>query len=247
MALDTLDFTVMIAIAVAMIAYFAKNKIFGGDGTSAGFTASVGGETSRNLVETLQKNGKNTVVFFGSQTGTAEDYASKLAKELSSKFNLKVLIADLADYDYENFADVGDDILVFFLAATYGEGEPTDNAVDFFEFIDNEADNLSSLRYSVFGLEELGAERFAEYGEGDDGNGTMDEDFLAWKDSVFESLKNNLNFEEHEAVYQPNIELTEIEEMPLDDPHVSNGEPMKKEVMKLLDLTRFKIDIKKMF
>ncbi|KAK7675871.1 hypothetical protein QCA50_021190, partial [Cerrena zonata] len=266
MALDTLDFTVMIAIAVAMIAYFAKNKIFGGDGTSAGFTASVGGETSRNLVETLQKNGKNTIVFFGSQTGTAEDYASKLAKELSSKFNLKVLIADLADYDYEHFADVGDDILVFFLAATYGEGEPTDNAVDFFEFIDNEADNLSSLRYSVFGLgnstyefynamgkkintrlEELGAERFAEYGEGDDGNGTMDEDFLAWKDTVFESLKNNLNFEEHEAVYQPNIELTEIEEMPLDDPHVSNGEPMKKEVMKLLDLTRFKIDIKKMF
>ncbi|ODV70052.1 hypothetical protein HYPBUDRAFT_155018 [Hyphopichia burtonii NRRL Y-1933] len=262
MALDTLDFTVMIAIAVAMIAYFAKNKIFGGDGTSAGFTASVGGETSRNLVETLQKNGKNTIVFFGSQTGTAEDYASKLAKELSSKFNLKVLIADLADYDYENFADVGDDILVFFLAATYGEGEPTDNAVDFFEFIDNEADNLSSLRYSVFGLgnstyefynamgkkintrlEELGAERFAEYGEGDDGNGTMDEDFLAWKDSVFESLKNNLNFEEHEAVYQPNIELTEIEEMPLDDPHVSNGEPSKAYVTKAnTDLTRGPFD-----
>lgn len=244
MALDTLDYSVIAALAIAVVAYLAKDKIFSSDeGQSAGFVANVGGGSSRNLIEVLKKNKKNCAIFYGSQTGTAEDYASKLSRELGSKFGLKTMTIDFADYDFENFGEILPDVLCFFLMASYGEGEPTDNAIEFFSFLDNEADTLSTLRFSVFGLgnstydmynavgkrldekfEELGAERFAPYGEGDDGVGTMDEDFLAWKDSVTDSLKNNLNFEEHEAVYQPSLKLIESSVVPT-DARVSHGEP----------------------
>lgn len=262
MALDTLDYSVMVALALAMLVYFGKTKLFPPSDNMAGFVASSGdSETSRNLVETLKNNKKNTVVLYGSQTGTAEDYASKLSKELSSKFGLKVLTGDLADYDYDTLADIDNDVLVFFLIATYGEGEPTDNAVDFFDFLDNDADTLSNLKFAVFGLgnntyeffnamgrkvntrlEELGAERFAEYGEGDDGVGTMDEDYLSWKDAVIDSLKNNLNFEERDSVYEPVLQLTDSDFLTADDDSVSNGEPSKAYLKPGQDLTKGPFD-----
>ena len=157
------------------------------------------------------------------------------------------MVADFADYDFDNFGDITDDILVFFIVATYGEGEPTDNADEFHTWLTDEADTLSTLRFTVFGLgnstyefynaigrkfdqllEEKGGERFAEYGEGDDGTGTLDEDFLSWKDGVFDSLKNNLNYEEKELKYEPNVKLTERDDLTVDDSNVSLGEPNKK-------------------
>lgn len=195
----------------------------------------------------MKKNNKNTLLLFGSQTGTAEDYANKLSRELHSRFGLNTMVADFADYDFDNFGDITDDILVFFIVATYGEGEPTDNADEFHTWLTDEADTLSTLRFTVFGLgnstyefynaigrkfdqllEEKGGERFAEYGEGDDGTGTLDEDFLSWKDGVFDSLKNNLNYEEKELKYEPNVKLTERDDLTVDDSHVSLGEPNKK-------------------
>lgn len=262
MALDTLDYSVMVALALAILAYFGKDKIWSGDdGTSAGFVANMSNSGhSRNLIETLSKNNKNCIIFYGSQTGTAEDYASKLSKELGSKFGLKAMTVDFADYDFDNFAEISEDVLCFFLMATYGEGEPTDNSIEFFEYLDNEADSLSSLRFSVFGLgnstyefynaigkktndrlEELGAERFCPYGEGDDGLGSMDEDFLSWKDLVIDSLKNNLNFEEHEAVYEPSLQLLESTSS-VNDAGVSHGEPNSSYVTNSTDLTKGPFD-----
>lgn len=262
MALDTLDYSVMVALALAILVYFGKDKIWpGDDGTSAGFVANVSaGGHSRDLIETLNKNNKNCIIFYGSQTGTAEDYASKLSKELGSRFGLKPMTVDFADYDFDNFAEISEDVLCFFLMATYGEGEPTDNAIEFFNFLDNEADTLSTLRFSVFGLgnstyefynaigkktnerlQELGAERLSAYGEGDDGLGTMDEDFLSWKDLVIDSLKNNLNFEEHEAVYQPSLNLIESVHS-IDDAVVSHGEPNSAYVSNSVDLSKGPFD-----
>ncbi|CAK7901038.1 NADPH--cytochrome P450 reductase [[Candida] anglica] len=245
MAVDTLDYAVMVALAVALIAYFGKDKIFGsGDGVDAGFVAGAHSGKSRNLVEVLETTNKKCVVFYGSQTGTAEDYSSKLSKELKSRFGLSTMTADLADYDFDNLNEIPSDTLFFFLLATYGEGEPTDNAIEFIEFLDNEAETLSNIKYSVFGLgnstyeffnaigkkvderlQELGGDRFVEYGEGDDGKGSMDEDYLAWKEVVLDSLKNKLDIEEHELTYEPGLELTEEDLMSASDVDVSQGEP----------------------
>lgn len=260
MALDTLDFAVIAGLALAVAFYFGKDFIFGSDNaTSAGFVAG-GDENDRDLGATLKKNKKNAVVFFGSQTGTAEDYATKLAKELHSKFGLSVLIADMADYDYENFQDLNPDYLYFFLVATYGEGEPTDNAVEFFNWLDGDADQISNVKYTVFGLgnstyefynamgaklnerfEALGAERISPYGQGDDGVGTMDEDFLSWKEECFDSLKNNLDLEEREVEYEPSFKLIE-EDILATSEGVSNGEPNKAYVDMKKDLTKGPFD-----
>ncbi|CAX42180.1 NADPH-dependent cytochrome P450 reductase, putative [Candida dubliniensis CD36] len=247
MALDKLDLYVIVTLVLAVAAYFAKNQ-FLTKPQDTGFLSNEGtGGNSRNILETLKKNNKNTLLLFGSQTGTAEDYANKLSRELHSRFGLSTMVADFADYDFDNFGDISNDILVFFIVATYGEGEPTDNADEFHTWLTDEADTLSTLRFTVFGLgnstyefynaigrkfdqllEEKGGERFAEYGEGDDGTGTLDEDFLSWKDGVFDSLKNNLNYEEKELKYEPNVKLTERDDLTVDDSNVSLGEPNKK-------------------
>ncbi|ODV80635.1 uncharacterized protein CANTADRAFT_48366 [Suhomyces tanzawaensis NRRL Y-17324] len=259
MALNTLDYSVLLALAIAVVAYYAKSHFFANDVGSTGFLPTDAG-SSRNIVSTVKDNNKNAIVFYGSQTGTAEDYASKLLKELSSKFGLKTMTVDFADYDFDNFDELDPDVLCFFLMATYGEGEPTDNANDFIAWLDDEADTLSNLKYTVFGLgnstyefynaigkkidqklEEKGGERFAEYGEGDDGVGTMDEDYFTWKDKLIDSLKNNLNFEEHEMKYEPSLELSESY-LTVDDPSVSLGEPNTKYVLGTSDLTKGPFD-----
>ena len=41
-------------------------------------------------------------------------------------------------------------------------------------------------------------------------------------------MKNNLNYEEKELKYEPNVKLTERDDLTVDDSHVSLGEPNKK-------------------
>lgn len=194
------------------------------------------------------------MVFYGSQTGTAEDYASRLAKEGKSRFGLETMVADLEDYDYENLDSFPEDKIAMFVLATYGEGEPTDNAVDFYEFINGEDVSfanggdppLGNLKFVAFGLgnntyehynsmvrnvtkalEKLGATKIGAAGEGDDGAGTMEEDFLAWKDPMWTDLAEKMGLEEREAVYEPVFGITEREGLTKDSPEVYLGEPNK--------------------
>ncbi|KAF2816365.1 uncharacterized protein BDZ99DRAFT_458243 [Mytilinidion resinicola] len=259
--LDTLDIVVLAALLIGTIAYFTKGTYWAVYGDPYGNVAVPNGAAksgkSRNIVEKLDESGKNCVVFYGSQTGTAEDYASRLAKEGHSRFGLSTMVADLEDYDYENLDQFPEDKLAVFVLATYGEGEPTDNAVEFYEFISAEdvsfsegvsAEDkpLSSLKYVTFGLgnntyehynsmvrnvdkalTRLGATRFGTAGEGDDGAGTMEEDFLAWKEPMWVAVCEKMGLEEREAVYEPVFEITEKPDMDADEDEVYLGEPNK--------------------
>ncbi|KAK6202146.1 hypothetical protein LQW54_009015 [Pestalotiopsis sp. IQ-011] len=256
--LDTLDLVVLSIILVGTVAYFTKGKFWGvtKDPYASSFAngnALKAGKT-RNIIEKLEETGKNCVVFYGSQTGTAEDYASRLAKEGKSRFGLDTMVADLEDYDYENLDSVPEDKVVMFVLATYGEGEPTDNAVDFYEFITGEDVSFSeandtplgNLKYVAFGLgnntyehynsmvrnvnkalEKLGAHRIGEAGEGDDGAGTMEEDFLAWKEPMWAALAKTLGLEEREAQYEPIFGIVEREGLTKNSSEVYVGEPNK--------------------
>lgn len=120
MALDKLDLYVIVTLVLAVAAYFAKNQ-FLTKPQDTGFLSNEGtGGNSRNILETLKKNNKNTLLLFGSQTGTAEDYANKLSRELHSRFGLSTMVADFADYDFDNFGDISNDILVFSLLLLTG-------------------------------------------------------------------------------------------------------------------------------
>ena len=91
-------------------------------------------------------------IFFGSQSGTAEGFAFDMEKE-GKQFGFSAKAIDLEDYDPE---DLQNEELVIFLVATYGEGEPTDNAQEFYNWLsedsDRTEDELSNLQFAVFGL-----------------------------------------------------------------------------------------------
>ncbi|KAJ4300316.1 hypothetical protein N0V88_002989 [Collariella sp. IMI 366227] len=256
--LDTLDIIVLVAALLGTVAYLTKGKYWAvaKDPYASSFSGLNGAKAgkTRNIVEKMEESGKNCVVFYGSQTGTAEDYASRLAKEGKSRFGLETMVADLEDYDFDNLDTVPTDKVFMFVLATYGEGEPTDNAVDFYEFITGESpsftlDNdppLGNLTYVAFGLgnntyehynsmvrnvnkalQKMGAHRIGEAGEGDDGAGTMEEDFLAWKDPMWKALAEKMGLEEREAVYEPVFSIADREGLTNDAPEVYLGEPNK--------------------
>ncbi len=256
--LDTLDLIVLAVVLVGTVAYFTKGKFWAitKDPYASSFSAANGAKKgkSRNILERLEESGKNCIIFYGSQTGTAEDYASRLAKEGKSRFGLETMVADLEEFDFDNLDAIPSDKLVMFVLATYGEGEPTDNAVEFYEFITSDSpsfslDNetpLGNLNYVAFGLgnntyehynsmvrnvdkalQKLGANRIGESGEGDDGAGTMEEDFLAWKDPMWMSLADKMGLEEREAVYEPIFGISDRDTLTRDDAEVYLGEPNK--------------------
>ncbi|KJZ77920.1 NADPH--cytochrome P450 reductase [Hirsutella minnesotensis 3608] len=256
--LDTLDLVVLAAILLGTVAYFTKGTYWGvvKDPYANAFANANGAKAgrTRNIVEKMDESGKNCVIFYGSQTGTAEDYASRLAKEGKSRFGLETMVADLEEYDFENLDVFPSDKIVMFILATYGEGEPTDNAVEFYEFISGEDVSFSegqdpalgNLNYVTFGLgnntyehynsmvrnvdkalQKLGAHRIGDAGEGDDGAGTMEEDFLAWKDPMWAALASKMGLEEREAVYEPTFDIVDRDNLTRDSVEVYLGEPNK--------------------
>ncbi|KAJ3359958.1 hypothetical protein GGF32_008861 [Allomyces javanicus] len=167
---------------------------------------------SRSLAAKFEQDGKDMVVLYGSQTGTAEDYAGRLVKD-AAKYGLHALALDPEDIDIEELSKVPATKLVIFVVATYGEGEPTDNAVALHEFLSQQVEEyrdaapdlkpLRNLHYAVFGLGNktyelfnamarnidkwctaLGATRVGPCGEGDD-DANMEEDFANWRDAVW--------------------------------------------------------------
>lgn len=92
-------------------------------------------------------NINQAVLFYGSQTGTAEDLATRFAKELADTYGVGTLVCDPEDYDMQELKTKWPSaqdleleekkLVVMFFMATYGEGEPTDNAVEFYDWIMN--------------------------------------------------------------------------------------------------------------
>ncbi|RTE77564.1 hypothetical protein BHE90_007938 [Fusarium euwallaceae] len=207
-------------------------------------------ENTRDIIDTMSKTGKNCVVFYGSQSGNAEDYAARLAQEGKSRYGLETMVADLEEYDYDNLDMFPQGSVAIFVLATYGEGEPTDNAVDFHRSITDatfsEGRNLplDNLRYIIFGLgnstyehynlmgrsvnkmlEDLGAQRIGPAGEGDDGTGTLEEAFIAWKDEMWAALANHMGLHQREAIYEPIFDIVKDPGLTSVSPEAYTGEP----------------------
>ncbi|KAF2073437.1 hypothetical protein CYY_005254 [Polysphondylium violaceum] len=156
-----------------------------------------------------EKNGIK--IFFGTQTRTAEDFSHILEKE-SKKIGIPCEVADLEGYDPE---ELKDESFVMFLVATHGEGDPTDNAKEFYLWLTSEdrVADLNGLPFTVFGLgnktyehynsvarvmdkrlEDIGGKRVFERGEGDD-DATLEEDFNHWKKKMWPVVCEYLGYE----------------------------------------------------
>ncbi|MDE0826705.1 MAG: flavodoxin domain-containing protein [Akkermansiaceae bacterium] len=93
--------------------------------------------------------GHAVTILWGSQTGTAEGVAKKMAKKLSAEGHVPTVV-DMAEFECEGLSALTH---VLIITSTYGEGEPPDNAADLYEaLMGDAAPELKGLEYSVFAL-----------------------------------------------------------------------------------------------
>lgn len=176
---------------------------------------------SRYFLKRKQSKKYSVLVLYGSQSGTAEDFAHDLARTLQRSFSSSILIelkcAGLVKEFQERLCSFD---FIFILTATYGEGEPPLNAIAFHDFL---LASLSSpkqpgslffkkTKFAVFGLgdssytyfnafgkfcdrtcHKLGAERFLPIGLGDDYEENTREEYLDWKKELLDKLSHSIN------------------------------------------------------
>jgi sulfite reductase (NADPH) flavoprotein alpha-component len=100
------------------------------------------------------------LILFGSQTGTAQSLAKRLAREaISLGFNARVAdAAEHATVDWKNERSL------LIITSTYGEGDMPDNAQSFWSWLQTDSD-LAHLRFSVLALGDTSYAEFCAAGK----------------------------------------------------------------------------------
>lgn len=106
--------------------------------------------------------GRSLAILYGTETGNSRDLAKTLASA-ASEFGLTPRLSDLSDYKVRQLKDEED---ILFVVSTYGEGDPPQPSVGFFEFIEGpRAPRLEGVRFSVLALGDSTYEKYCEAGK----------------------------------------------------------------------------------
>ncbi|KAL6777167.1 NCR2 [Auxenochlorella protothecoides x Auxenochlorella symbiontica] len=173
--------------------------------------AANGVKTGSHVEEELPAD--RVLILYGTQTGTAERFAKSLRFQLEARYggSGKKFVA-LDTEGYPAAKHLHHESCVLLLMATYGDGEPTDSAAEFYDWAVEAAESgddpelLKSVTYGVFGLgnrqyehfcavgqrlhgvmADLGATPLLDPGLGDDDD-DIDDDFDEWTLALFAAL-----------------------------------------------------------
>ena len=106
--------------------------------------------------------GRTLTILYGTETGNSRELAKATAAAAGER-GLVPKLYDMADYKVRQLKDEQD---LLFVVSTYGEGDPPQPAVGFFEFLEGpRAPRLESLRYSVLALGDSTYEKYCEAGK----------------------------------------------------------------------------------
>lgn len=144
--------------------------------------------------------GKPMAIYYGSNTGTCEALANRLASD-AANHGFRADVVDTLDAARENLPT---DKPVVIVTASY-EGQPADNAAHFVNWVGTlKEKELENVSYAVFGcghrdwsktfhripkyldktLEERGATKLVQWGSTDAASGDIFTDFETWEDQV---------------------------------------------------------------
>jgi sulfite reductase (NADPH) flavoprotein alpha-component len=136
-------------------------------------------------------------VLFGSQSGNAESIAKRLAKE-AKKQGYDATISAL---EKATPAALAQEKCALIVTSTWGEGDPPDNAVQFWEQLKAENDlKLAGLNYSVLALGDTNYQHFCGFGK------TLDSRLEALgAKRILDRVDCNVDFEAGAARWQTGI------------------------------------------
>lgn len=192
------DFYVHAKLRNDMSATQFEQKIRSGVATPVKSHQTVDASNLKDRLAATGLAGKPMTVLYGSNTGTCQAFAQRIAADAPSHgFTAKVDTLDSAT------GKLPADQPIVIISASY-EGQPTDNGVQFQSWVENlKEDEAIKVNYAVFGaghsdwkvtfhriptaiddiLAKHQGERICERGGADAANGDMFSDFESWEDA----------------------------------------------------------------
>ncbi|HIW33596.1 MAG TPA: assimilatory sulfite reductase (NADPH) flavoprotein subunit [Candidatus Paenibacillus intestinavium] len=105
---------------------------------------------------------KEATIIFGSQTGNSQRLAGRLSEKLKA-IGFDITLSAMNKFKPN---DLKKAVNLFVLVSTHGEGDPPDNAISFYDFLNSKrAPKLDSLKYSVLALGDTSYEFFCKTGQ----------------------------------------------------------------------------------
>ncbi|KHJ91157.1 FAD binding domain protein [Oesophagostomum dentatum] len=230
--LDIMDIIILATLMIGGLYFIVKYRLTSGPSRYAPNVTPITPMVKpkdMSFIARMKNENRQVLIMYGSQTGTAEELSGRLAKDFT-RYAKKALVIDPEEIDVDDMARLSeiDGCLVVFCMATYGEGDPTDNAQQLYEYINTTDTDFKGVKYAVFGLgnktyehfnavgklfdkrlEELGAERAFPLGLGDD-DANLEEDFMRWREAFLPTVAQQYGWElntDAETLRQYRLEL----------------------------------------
>ena len=127
----TFAFGAFAALVLLLSLLYLRNSSAGSSKPAASGKPHANGVASPAATDTRPR----CKIMFGTQTGTAEKFAKTLRSQLESRYGSSAAFEVMDIENYDGPGKLAEEHLVIFITATYGDGEPTDSATNFYNWL----------------------------------------------------------------------------------------------------------------